>query len=301
MNYDFPALLSGIEHAQLKRLQAFSNQENEAIVVTVAYNRFLSRNLSNYKVLNKYVLNMYDYFQKIDNQSNFDQYRKTPQDIMSRGEYVSYINNNCFEVERGGVHTKTIFLMTNGIFKDQIDKVDIYDAYHNKVRTDYYDIRGFLSMSDIYGQRGGVSREVNYDLEGNVVLDSVYQYDNNNLQIDWSLLWNGKRYFFPNKTLLQAKFYDLINDKYNHNNIFISDRAYETDNGLIAMETQRKMFVFWHNVFVPENGIANVSKPFDTLTNQINHCDVIDGLLAATDKEVNDLKIAVNNKIPVKK
>ncbi|CAK1255037.1 glycosyltransferase [Fructobacillus tropaeoli] len=299
VTYDYNYQLSGIEQAQFKRLKALKNFGSS--IVTLAYNRFLYDIKKKIKLETLDLINMYDYFQGVWNNTELicQLERKEIKDLLTEDEYVENINQNQYVIYRKRSHTKTIYLFS-GDHSEYIDRVDYFDNYGSKIKTDFYDIRGFLSMSDIYGQRGGVAREINYDLFGNSVLESYYRVDSDGeIYTNWILNFKSKQYFLSKKEQLETIFLDALNREFDNNNLFISDRAYKTDVSLIKMTTSRKLFVYWHNVFVPENGIANKTKPFDTLLFEIENSDKIDGLLAATNQEVADLKIATSNKIDV--
>lgn len=302
VTYDYASELSGIEQAQKKRARAFQMFKKDIKFVSLAYNRFLFSISKSNGIKYDKIINMYDYFQGIDSKKMGKIPSKKAYDLINNDEYVLNSNAKKLEIYIGHHHIKDIYLINDGNKNDAIDKIEYFDKFNNLMRIDYFDIRGFLSMSDIIGQRGGVSREINYDLNGNSVLESYYHVDSGGkIRVQWMLNYDDNIYYFDDKSLLESKFLDLINNEYGENNIFISDRAYATDEGLINMKSTRKLFIFWHNVFVPENGIPNITRPFDTLINQINNSNKIDGLLAATDREVEDLTNATQNNLNVYK
>ena len=302
VTYDYASELSGIEQAQKKRAKAFQMFGENIKLVSLAYNRFLFKICNQNGIRHNQLINMYDYFQGLVAKKIDEIPTKNVSDLIQGDEYVLTRNTDKLEIYNGQDHIKNIYLIVDGVKNDAIDKVEYFDKFNNLIRVDYFDIRGFLSMSDIIGQRGGVSREINYDLKGNSVLESYYHTDSQGkIQIHWMLNHDSNIYYFDNKGALESKFLDLISNVYGENNIFISDRAYATDRGLINMKSARKLFIFWHNVFVPDNGRPNITKPFDTLINQINNSNRIDGLLAATDKEVEDLTTTTKNHLKVYK
>lgn len=301
VTYDYNYQLSGIEHAQLKRLKALG--KTKSAIVTLSYNRFLDDIRQYVSLKSDQLINMYDYFQGVwhATRKHFAFEPIHLRSLLCGNEFVENIEQGKHVIYGNGKHTKTIYLNAGSQFSE-VDRVEYFDNYGSIVRTDFYDSRGFLSMSDIYGQRGGVAREINYNLRGQSVLESYYHDDGNgNISVSWLLNWKNKQYFITNKHELETIFLDSLNLEFNQNNIFISDRAYKTDDGLIGMNSSRKLFIYWHNVFVPDGGIVNKTKPFDTLLFEIEHSDKIDGLLAATDREVDDLKVATNYKLSVLK
>ncbi|CAK1251096.1 Glycosyltransferase involved in cell wall bisynthesis (RfaB) [Fructobacillus evanidus] len=302
VTYNYASNLSGIEHAQIKRNLALKKFGYDSKFVSLAYNRFLKRESIQSGVEYNNLINMYDYFQgvsSIDDSNNITP--RTLYDEVNDDEYIVNINKNKLEINNSdNTHIKNIYLMWDKGTNNKIDKIEYFDKYHNIVRIDYFDVRGFLSMSDIMGQQGGVSREINYDYRGDSILESFYHIDEQgDVKVRWMLKYKDEVYWFSKKEMLEAKFLDYLNQDFQENNIFISDRAYLTDNSLINMSSFRKLFIFWHNVFVPEDGIPNFSKPFDTLLNEIEHKNKITGLLAATNKEVMDLENAVQGQIKV--
>lgn len=306
VTYDFADQISGIEHAQIKRMQVFKKfSEKNTFIVTLAYNRFLSRSILVNDLNQKDVINMYDFFQNISTQTLQKKHEVIMDEIISNDEIVDKIQGATYRVTRNDLLTKEINLMVNPRFENQINYVDFFDANGEKIKTDYYDERGFKSMSDIFGQYGGVAREINFDLDGKARLESLYKrHANGSIEATkWILI--GDDGFplksFNTKSELQSYFFDKLNINNTEMNLFVSDRAYLTDEGLINMQTERKLYIYWHNVFIPEGKQVSEGAPFHTLTNQIKNHNKIDGLLAPTLAEVKDLKTIVKEKLPVYK
>lgn len=306
VTYDFADQLSGIEHAQINRLNVFNKfAEEKSSIVTFAYNRFLNRSIKKNMVKISQVVNMYDYLQEIPNdEKEIEKFRVYVKDIICDEEMIVEKKESTLYIKKNNKLTKKIFLMNNPIFDNQVNYVETYDKNEYIVKTDYYDIRGFKSMTDIYGQHGGVSRELNYTIQGKSKIESVYKRMANGkiLPTEWLILNEDgsvkKR--FSKKKDLQIHFLDALNSTNHENNLFVSDRAYLTDTPLIEMKTQRKLFVFWHSVFVPNGEDFKNKKPFDTFLFEKANDTKIDGLLAATNEEVNDLKQALgDSRIPV--
>jgi len=305
VTYDFADQLSGIEHAQLKRMSALRGKTSSpSKIVSLAYNRFLSRSLDKNDINTEEFINMYDFLQDISAEK-FEEYdyQVSANQIVSGSETILNKNKVMWTVGYDNVTTKKIYLMDNPTFDLQINYVEFFDKSGSKIKTDYYDVRGFKSMSDIYGQRGGVAREINFNLAGQPVLESVYKREPNGMinATQWFVSDNhGKvKHSFSRKNELEGYFFDLLNESTEEENVFISDRAFKTDHGLFSMQTTRKMYVYWHNVFVPNGEDPLMTKPFDTLLDELKYSEKIDGLIAATSAEVEDLKRVVKGQIPV--
>lgn len=305
VTYDYADQLSGIEHAQLKRMSAL--REKTATpnkLVSLAYNRFLTRSLKKNGIDPAEFINMYDFLQGISvtTLENYA-YQIPVTQLIAENEVVLDQNEVMWTVGIGNVTTKKIYLMNNPVFDLQINYVEFFDGNGYKIKTDYYDIRGFKSMSDIYGQRGGVAREINFDLAGQPVVESVYKREPNGAinATQWFVSdgHGAIKHSFSQKAELEGYFFDQLNKSTQEENTFISDRAFKTDQGLLNMRTARKMYAYWHSTFVPNGKDPLTTKPFDTLLDEIKAADKIDGLIAATSAEAEDLQRVVEGKIPV--
>lgn len=309
MNYfvtnEFADHLAGIEHAQLKRLAVFKQfAATKSYLVNFAYNRFLDRALRYNQIDSADFINMWDYLQGINSESlQAGDYEVRASALLASDEQVVNHVNDVLTVSNGRFTTKKIHLMGNPRFEDQVNYVEVFDSLGNPARTDYYDLRGFKSMTDYFGQHGGVARELNYNLAGCVTVESLYQRnDSGNITSTQWIVSDEQghpRRSFNQRVELQTYFLDQLNAESGEDNVFVSDRANFTDPALLAMQTKRRLYIYWHSTFVPDGQDPLTTKPFDTLLDEINAANKIDGLLAPTKSEVMDLQQVIDNQIPV--
>lgn len=149
---DFRDNMSGIELASSMRslmLQDIIGLEHTYF--TSVYNRMLSHNVNIYKNVgrlsrNAKYINIYDFFQDASDQFYIDEYNIEDRfknykvsKIDGKKDYRVYNSKGKFK-----------FFIKIFDFKNSIDFINYLDDSGKVVRTDYYDVRNFLSMSHIY-------------------------------------------------------------------------------------------------------------------------------------------------------
>lgn len=297
VTYDFADQLSGIEHAQLKRHAALQRYGDEkSTLVTLAYNRFLNGSMNKHNLGEDEYSNLFDFFQRSRNYDS-ELHRETVSDIYNRFSVEEKDAESADTIWINESVLIEIHLMSNPVFDGQINFIEYFDYMHNKISVDYYDVRGFKSMTDILGANGGVARQINYDIDGTEVIETRYKYVGDTIRsTDWIVRYQNDVHYFDDKTSFYGYYLDELNKMYDNGNIFISDRAYLTDAGLASMVTPRNLYIYWHSTFVPNGQDPLTTKPFDTLLDELSHYQVIDGLIVATKAEKEDLETIIKQK-----
>ncbi|MBS0953012.1 glycosyltransferase [Lactiplantibacillus plantarum] len=186
-------------------------------------------------------------------------------------------------------------------FKEQnkrIDTVSIFDSFGHEVQRDRYDVRGFLSLRETLDFDGNVANETMFTPTGKIVYQSYYRRTPEGNVIN-SLLrlvnYRGNDYYFDNLDELLRFFFDEINANADGNNVFISDRSYIVEAGLVNMVTPRKMLCYAHNVMttIPDKPLT--SPLFDQVKFELASPKV-DGLILQTKAQLDDLRKASKSK-----
>ena len=149
---DFRDNMSGIELASSMRslmLQDILGLDHTYF--TSIYNRMLSHNVNIYKNVgrlsrNAKYINIYDFYQDASDQFDVEEYNIEDKfrnykvsKIDGKKDYRVYNSNGKFK-----------FFIKIFDFKNSIDFINYLDDNGKVVRTDYYDVRNFLSMSHLY-------------------------------------------------------------------------------------------------------------------------------------------------------
>lgn len=245
--------LTGNEYAQLERYQVFKTfASTPSKLVSLVYDRFSTQIKQIQHLTSDELINMWDYLQGIDEQT----LREHPHEVAATtqigpGEEIVERTDQVWTISNGAFVTKKIYLLGNPFFNEQIDYIDFFDRNNNAIRRDYYDVRGFKSMTNIYGHYGGVARQVNYNLDGRQAVESLYQRnaEGDVTATQWIISDVAGRplHSFKHSVELQAYFLDRINAQVADSvpNTFIIDRADMGSHGLLAMKSVRQFYIYW--------------------------------------------------------
>lgn len=282
------AKASGIEHAMMKRLKVFQANQQHAMILTRDYNREYHRNLKINHLNAEQALNLFDYFQEA--------VQDTVPAIVDPDTLV--VPKDALEIKKTNywlyclgdrIRMKLTFFESN---QSRIDTVSYFDQFGNEVQRDRYDVRGFLSLRESLDFDGNVANETMFTPTGKIVYQSYYRRTPAGQVIN-SLLrlvnYRGNDYYFDNLAELLRFFFDEINQNAGSHNVFISDRSYIVEPGLVNMVTPRKMVCYAHNVMttVPDEPLT--SPLFDEVKFELSSPRV-DGMILQTAEQLADLK-----------
>ena len=148
INATMPKQKSGIEHAELKRLDLFNKNEEPVMVVLRDWDPNTHINANNAGIADDQLINMFDYFQEatqiaakkvqvqdiefgVLNIKMTDDAEKSRYLVQSNEQLVARVNYNV-DADR------------------QVKSVEWFDGFNNLYRVDHYDSRGFISLQQWY-------------------------------------------------------------------------------------------------------------------------------------------------------
>lgn len=236
---------SGIEFSQFQRLSAFNHSGYETKLVTRNYSRFLARDVKDHGINPDYVINMYDYFQGtlgIERKKQNLRYLETlPLDYY----HVVGVDNNHSHVLLDGKLVEDISVMpaTIGLIAD----TKYNDSIGNVSMREYWDWRGFLSMTETYHPNGEISHRQYFNLNGVPVIEEAYMNLNGKVQPTmWKLInYQNHDYHFDNENQLFTFFLNEINNQ--QQSVFISDRR-NLDICVLGIKNPKARYAYVHNV-----------------------------------------------------
>ncbi|AMV60887.1 glycosyltransferase family 4 protein [Pediococcus damnosus] len=295
LNTTIPLNKSGIEHAQIKRVNLFNNYGVANKIVTRNFEVDLHHNLKVAGIAEKNHVNLFEFLQ---GSGDFKFKKVTPRDIKLphgcklKAEKDHYVakdlkNRLAVRIEVWGEHDS------------QVQAVNYYDYAGNLLRRERYDHRGFLSIAEIHNPQGGVSNEQIFSPEGKLVYESFYFKDGQGKIVN-SLLrvvdFHGQNYEFTGLRGLQRFFFDQLNKVDNGRNVFISDRAVETEWALLHMKTPAYKALFLHNAHT-----AHANDPMDPVLNNnfefsLNNFADWNAVIDSTERQTKDAKLRFDAK-----
>lgn len=298
---------SGIEHAQVMRLNLFNKfQTDAAIVSTFYYSRF-HYDFHQNGLDDAHSINLFDYFLETLNlplqtftltdflaQENLSDPKAlgedmTPNHYAVLGFLATYPDGKQAMIR---VDKDT----------DQVDSVAYATAEGKMLYSDVYDYRGFKSLKFEFDATGHYTTKAIYTKpDGTTALQFIYSTPTEKQPSQVSrivLTHNQSVQIFMNDRGLQTYFFDQLNQSHGLNNCFISDR-YELTPALGDMKTKAKKYVFIHS-----NYTLDPDDPMDPNLNYnysygIQRNNLFDGLIVGTEAERADLINRFHFKKPV--
>ncbi|GHP15090.1 poly(glycerol-phosphate) alpha-glucosyltransferase [Lentilactobacillus fungorum] len=300
VNEYFYGLNSGIEHAEMKRLNLFKSMNVPAKLVTREFNTQLHRNMAKFGLHSDDVVNMFDFFQgatnietkqaKIKDAKVNPDYEISPDSTVSKVFRVNLLNN------------RVIFMA--GTF-GQLDTKESFDKYQNFVQAEQWDWRGFKSCIKYYDDESHLIRDEYLDIHGNTVLEAAYGGEGVS-QSDMTFIrlinYKGHDRFFGNIDELFTFFLaELDKVQTPGENTFIADRPLPTYKPVMSIPSQSRKFIFMPMIqtnqkySLSDGALADIYQ--DALSRE--NIGLLNGIIVATKAQQKDMADHIQKKIGV--
>lgn len=286
--------MSGIEHAQIKRLNLFHEEGGEAMILTVKHWTNTHSVLKDINIPNDWHLNAFDFYQgtkdvaKIKN--GIDQYENNDQ------YQVIFLGTN--HTDYGyQVHDKqkncNYIIQVNPKNKQITSFVYLEPDGHTFKKYDYYDERGFLSSRNYIDEKQRSICEQFFDLNGNIVVEIKNVYPRNVPTVDKiTVKYQSKTTILNNVDEFQSKFLDDVNLLYGEGkkvNNFFSDRM-ELTHSLATMQTPAYKYMIIHSSHVANTHDVMHSRLNENYEYGLRHVGLFDGIIVPTHTQQVDVQ-----------
>ncbi|WP_304250768.1 accessory Sec system glycosyltransferase Asp1, partial [Limosilactobacillus gastricus] len=289
---------SSIEHTELARLRLFKRHQSPAQLVLRDFLPNLDQTLQRFNLDRSQVTTLYDFF------AGTQDYVGVPlkiDDLALPVDYQIGTGNNFRQVTLGGRLVAEIYFIGGTVA--QVGRIDYFDDSGNKTLSQIYDWRGFKCLDRSYGKQGELFYEQYYRPNGQRYLERYYVQSTKNTAINsLNILkdYQGRDYFFDDLDDLFTFFLDELNRSHGENNQFIADRPQETINPVLRMQTKAHKYLW---MAMPEGGDRpdQAHGPLATLLQAalVSNVKAWDGILAASQEQVTNLRARVGNQVPV--
>ncbi|MDF8373504.1 glycosyltransferase [Weissella paramesenteroides] len=294
INATMPKQKSGIEHAELKRLDLFNKNEEPVMVVLRDWDPNTHINANNAGIADDQLINMFDYFQEatqiaakkvqvqdiefgVLNIKMTDDAEKSRYLVQSNEQLVARVNYNV-DADR------------------QVKSVEWFDGFNNLYRVDHYDSRGFISLQQWYTPDNKIGTETWQTPSGRTVIEAFHKKTMRGeiIKTGWRLIdRNDQVYQFDTLAELTKYFFDCLNDDYwslDQPNVFIADRTHLGDWGLLHLKKPAYTVFHLHNAHT-----ADAQNPAAPLLNNnyefsLHNIDGYDAVVSATYKQTADVR-----------
>ncbi|MFC6170872.1 glycosyltransferase [Loigolactobacillus jiayinensis] len=289
---------SGIEHAQIKRLQLFKQNHVPAKIFTNAYDRFFHYHATINGLHEHDILNLFDWLQHAE---TYHGVKKMVKDIKAPGNYDTVITKNNYTDYLINNHVILRIIPFNFAAK-QVSEVH-FSAFNGQVvQKDFYDTRGFLSFTQFMDQNGGgVVSEVMYTPQHQPAVEKIYRHSGNQYPVTCYRIFNyaGNDWYFDNMNQLIRFVLDELNLKQPQiPDTLLADLDYVYDRPLTWLTTKTRNFLVWHNIHTVDP--MNLDGPiYANYRFELDNATKFAGLIVPTQKQANDIKRRFAPKMPV--
>lgn len=236
-------------------MQLFERQNIAYTYVTRDWSQNLHQQLNGLGVSDRHLLNMFDYYQQmVDVQPN-----KTFLADLDFGiknlRFVDEQNESRFIVQR---NDERLVARVNYQKDDQhVTSVERFDSAGNLYAIDFYNQRGFKSMTQWYTIDHQLRSEVWYTPEGRDVLHATYRQSGPTEveALGWLLTDpDGHIYQFATLTALFEHFINAINELYPEFNTLILDSVTSADEAFTRLRKPAYTVLDIHSMHVTDTG-----------------------------------------------
>lgn len=279
---------SGIEHAQIKRLNLFNQFKVPAKIVTRQFSTDLHKITTEAGITDDQLVNLYDYFQgtrnvkskkiRIQNLRLNPDWKRVPD-----GDSYNYYRND-----------NRIMYVKRGSDK-RVQNAQYFDHFGKLLKVDWYDDRGFISVEHAYDWDGKIATENYLRPDGSIAIQKARLRNKRNQEVETYHLFNyqGQDYQFANFDELTRFFFDQIvvdsdlND--NQQPVLITDRTYELGWSVLNMKHRVYRAFQLHNSHVNDvtdmlHSPLNYNYEFG-----LNNFDAWDGVISLTSQQDADM------------
>lgn len=289
INFGMPSQKSGIEHAELKRLELFKHHRQPAKIIARDWNAALHRTANASGVDDKHLLGMFDYFQETE---HVPFKRVTAQDIDFGLENLTFKEET--DRNRYLVMSDQDKLVARVNYdkerNKQVVSTELFDEYGNLYRVDHYDTRGFRSLLQWYTPDNKIGNEEWVTLDGRTVIRTFNKFDIHHKLVKtgwWLQEKNGEIHTFDTMDELFEHFLNVINRK--GKNIFVLDRSLLADGALTRLQRPAYTVMHLHN-----SQAGDAQDPMHSIVNNnyeyaLANLDKYNAVVSATQRQTDDV------------
>lgn len=283
---------SGIEFAQMQRLNLFNKNNKSAKIVTRRYSNLTHQVINEAGIDDEHFVNMFDYFQEA---CNVPTKEVTIKDLPIDSSWTRKAAGNDYIFEKDG--HRVLFVRRNDGTAKTIINVQYFDHFGKLLKVQWYDNRGFISVEHLYGWGNTISTENYYTPSGKLAIQLSHMYNRSSEVVDSYRLFNykGHNYQFAGLGEMFSFFLDqLVMDETMCSNEpvgLIVDRNLELAESVLNMKHRVPRYMQLHSNHVNNSKDVMNSTYNYNYTWGFNHLKDWDGVIALTRQQQDDVKL----------
>lgn len=262
INGGMPVQKSGIEHAQLKRIHLFESKGIQSTLLTRDWDVNLHQTISEIGITADHFLNMFDYFQQAEHLPSREVFLSDIDFGLKNLRFIDEQTDSRYIVQR--MDQRIVAYVNYDHKTKHVVSVEHFDGQSNSYRVDFYDVRGFKSLSQWYTNKNDLGTQVWYSPLRQPV---IYAFNQGLGDMSENIGWliydhDGTIHQFDCLDEVFEFFLNAINNQNPDKNTFILDRALIADTALTKLNKPAYTAVYLHNVH-----IVNPFNPADAILN----------------------------------
>lgn len=288
LNEEITQLLSDTELSEIQRAKMFNKHGEHCRILTLNFDEDGAANAKKHKV-KTIVTNMFDFFQNVPKLKKPNPGHPNAYEIGLGREHRIDIHNGIGHVLAGDREDAKIYFTDN----EQVSQVEWFDSYHNLVKTDIYDCRGFKSRELYYGNQGNLNQTITYDYKGNPVITENYRSREDG-SVELTMIdckYKGQELNFTTYGELYTFFVEqmMSKDKAEKYSIIAERPSLYTPLVNLHGDNVQKLYLLNNHTedLVNEAMDAAINPDFDYL---LQNKDQVDGIIVATKQQKQDIK-----------
>ncbi|BDZ31448.1 glycosyltransferase [Lactiplantibacillus sp. WILCCON 0030] len=285
---------SGIEHAELMRLQLFKDHHVPAKIVTRIFTMNLHDVMMGAKLADDDLVNLFEFF--CGSQSVA---RKPLQlaDFEVPMDAIKTRKQRQVHVVQHGKLLMIIYL--RGKTGDEVSNVQYFDVNGKTIKMDWWDTRGMHCLEQLFDWDGKIAQEAYFGPDGQVNLEKLHLLNHAGQErLTWRVVnYHGTSWTFNGFQELTRFFYDELNQN-DESNVFICDRTVECAWALFNMETTAKKVLHLHNNHVADSSDILHSTLNNNYAHALNNWHQWDAVISATPEQSADVEARFGKAIP---
>lgn len=304
LNSSFNAKNSGIEHAQLKRAQLFEKFNTDYKLVFRDWNPLLHLYLNAHGISDQHILNVFDYFQEA-------RYVKPktihPRDIDFGIAHLIYKKDE--QNHRVLVYNQNTLVGRINVFTEEdtkpniVKSVELFDGFSNLYCVDFYDYRGFKSLSQWYTPDNQVATQTWYTPAGRPAIENFMRLNGQQKLAESgykTIDAHGTVRPHLNKTSLLTEFLEAINLKYfdiKQANIYVLDRGDFFEEILTDLNSPTYSVLHLHSSQAGDSQKADTSIMNNNYEYSLTDLNRYDAIVASTHKQNADVQARFHHQV----
>ncbi|WP_439770936.1 glycosyltransferase [Limosilactobacillus sp.] len=283
---------SGIEFAQIQRLNLFKQYHEPAMIVTRQYNNNLHYIIKESGIDDQHFINMFDYFQ---NARSVESHPVMLKDIHINPNWQKKVDGQTIYYSQDG--TIVLAIRCKSADDETVQNLQYFDHFGKLLKIAWYDNRGFISVEQLFDWRNKMALENYFTPEGKLAIQKTNLMNKQGEKVTNYHLFNyrGHDYHFVGLDALTSFFLDeLVTDKEICGDEpvgIIVDRNFENAWSVMHMHHRVPRYMQLHSIQVNNPGdIMNSTYNFNYEWG-FNHLKDWDGVIALTPQQETDVKL----------